>query len=94
VGSNPQKKAGVIEHLQAFDHAGLLFNEPPGQAGLPFIQSSDGVYSSIFPSRLQVDMGSSSALIVTRGIKIASEFLSDYLYVAVSMARKQMMPDV
>jgi hypothetical protein len=37
VGSNPQKKAGVIEHLQAFDHAGLLVNEPPGQAGLPFI---------------------------------------------------------
>jgi hypothetical protein len=32
-----KKKAGVIEHLQAFDHAGLLVNEPPSQAGLPFI---------------------------------------------------------
>jgi hypothetical protein len=31
------KKAGVAEHLQAFDHAGLLVNEPPGTAGLPFI---------------------------------------------------------
>jgi hypothetical protein len=30
VGSNPQKKPGVVEHLQAFDHAGLLVNEPPG----------------------------------------------------------------
>jgi hypothetical protein len=32
-----KKKAGVVEHLQAFDHAGLLVNEPPGQAGLPFV---------------------------------------------------------
>ncbi len=32
-----KKKSGVAEHLQAFDHAGLLVNEPPGQAGLPFI---------------------------------------------------------
>jgi hypothetical protein len=37
MGSNPQKKAGVVERLQAFDHAGLLVNEPPSQAGLPFI---------------------------------------------------------
>ena len=39
-------------------------------------------------------MGSSSALIVTRGMRIASEFFSDYLYVAVSMVRKQMTQDV
>jgi hypothetical protein len=32
-----KKKAGVVEHLQAFDHAGLLVNEPPGQTGLLFI---------------------------------------------------------
>jgi hypothetical protein len=31
------KKAGVAEHLEAFDHAGLLVDRPPGMAGLPFI---------------------------------------------------------
>ena len=31
------KKAGVVEHPEVFDHAGLLVNEPPGKAGLPFI---------------------------------------------------------
>ena len=35
------KKAGVVEHLEVFDHAGLLLNEPPGMAELPFVQSSD-----------------------------------------------------
>ena len=38
-------------------------------------------------------MGSSSTLIVMRGMKMASEFFSGYLYVAVSMVRKQMMQD-
>ena len=32
-----EKKTGVVEYPQVFDHAGLLVNEPPGQAGLPFI---------------------------------------------------------
>jgi hypothetical protein len=31
------KKADVAEHPKIFDHAGLLVNEPPGMAGLPFI---------------------------------------------------------
>ena len=31
------KKTGVVEHPKVFDHAGLLANEPPGRAGLPFI---------------------------------------------------------
>jgi len=26
-----------MEHLAVFDHVGLLVNEPPGTAGLPFI---------------------------------------------------------
>jgi len=34
---SPQKKTGAVEHPKVFDHAGLLANEPPGQAGLPFI---------------------------------------------------------
>ena len=32
-----QKKADVAEHPEAFDHVGLLFNEPPGRTGLFFI---------------------------------------------------------
>ncbi len=31
------KKADVAEHFHVFAHAGLLVNEPPGQAGLPFV---------------------------------------------------------
>ena len=31
------KKADVVEHPEAFDHVGLLFNEPPGKSGLFFI---------------------------------------------------------
>ena len=31
------KKADVAEHPKAFDHVGLLTNEPPGKAGLLFI---------------------------------------------------------
>ena len=32
-----RKKANVVEHPEVFDHVGLLVNEPPGKAGLPFI---------------------------------------------------------
>jgi hypothetical protein len=35
------KKADVVEHPEVFRHVGLLFNKPPGLAGLLFIQSSD-----------------------------------------------------
>jgi hypothetical protein len=31
------KKADVAEHPKAFDHVGLLSNEPPGKAGLLLI---------------------------------------------------------
>jgi len=31
------KKTDVGEHPEAFDHVGLLVNEPPGAAGLLFI---------------------------------------------------------
>jgi hypothetical protein len=31
------KKADVAEHPKAFRHVGLLFNKPPGTAGLLFI---------------------------------------------------------
>jgi hypothetical protein len=32
-----EKKADVAEYAEAFDHVGILVNEPPGQAGLLFI---------------------------------------------------------
>jgi len=32
-----RKKTGAAEHPEAFDHAGILVNGPPGAAGLPFI---------------------------------------------------------
>jgi len=32
-----RKKTDVAEHPQVLDHVGLLVNEPPGPAGLPFI---------------------------------------------------------
>ena len=32
-----KKKADVVDHLRVIDHVGLLVNEPPGAAGLPFI---------------------------------------------------------
>ena len=32
-----RKKTGVVERVHAFNHAGLLVNEPPGYPGLPFI---------------------------------------------------------
>jgi hypothetical protein len=31
-----KRKADVAKHPEAFDHAGLLVNEPPGTAGLLF----------------------------------------------------------
>ncbi len=31
------KKADVAEHFWVFDHVGVLVNEPPGNAGLPFV---------------------------------------------------------
>ena len=36
-----KKKADVAEHPEGFDHVGILVNQPPGTAGLPFIESSD-----------------------------------------------------
>jgi hypothetical protein len=39
--SSRTKKADVVKHPKAFDHVGLLFNEPPGKPGLHFISSLD-----------------------------------------------------
>ena len=35
--STANKKTDVAEHPEAFDHVGLLINEPPGTAELLFI---------------------------------------------------------
>jgi hypothetical protein len=37
VDHRQHQKADVAERLEAFDHVGLLFDEPPGTAGLLFI---------------------------------------------------------
>ncbi len=36
-GAASKKNADAAEHPEVFDHVGLLVNEPPGPAGLPFI---------------------------------------------------------
>src|SRR5271165_5876792 len=46
-GTTAKEKADVAEHPQGFDHVGLLVNEPPGPAGLLFIQSSDDTSSMV-----------------------------------------------
>jgi hypothetical protein len=37
ISAHTNRKADVAEHPQALHHVGLLFNESPGTAGLPFI---------------------------------------------------------
>ena len=39
------RKADVMKHPEAFDHVGLLVDEPPGEAGLPFNPSSENITS-------------------------------------------------
>ena len=41
-----KKKADMAEPPQGFDHVGLLFNQPPGTAGLPFNESSELEFSN------------------------------------------------
>ena len=40
-GTTAKEKADVVDHPQGFDRVGLLVSEPPGQAGLPLVLSSD-----------------------------------------------------
>jgi hypothetical protein len=37
VWGHSNKKTDVAKHPEVFGHVGLLVNEPPGLAGLPFI---------------------------------------------------------
>jgi hypothetical protein len=37
MAADKNKKTDVAEHPKAFDHVGLLVNEPPGKAELLFI---------------------------------------------------------
>jgi hypothetical protein len=64
-----QEKPTWWDTLKAFHHVGLLVNEPPGPAGLPFIESSDDFDPSSYRSRLPVRSSSISSLIVARGGK-------------------------
>ena len=82
----------MVEHPEAFDHVGLLVNEPPGQAGLLFISSSDDSHSSFHRSRLPLPTGSLIPLIVSRGSEIASEMFLVSLYYESEMARGRASP--
>ena len=66
VGSNSQKKSGVVEYPQVFDHAGLLVNEPPSLSRVALRLVVRRRLLSSYRSRLPVDMGSLSPFIVTR----------------------------
>jgi hypothetical protein len=35
--SASEKKTGVVEDDKAFGHAGVLFDGPPGNTGVPFV---------------------------------------------------------
>ena len=50
------KKADVAEHPEVFHHVGLLIDEPPDIAGLPFIQSSE-IVCIILPCPLRKATG-------------------------------------
>jgi hypothetical protein len=47
------KKADVVEHLEVFDHVGLLVDRSLGIAELPFIQSSNIFISFLYGSALR-----------------------------------------
>ena len=38
-----ERKKPMWSHLEVFDHIGLFADEPSGMAGLPFIESSEGI---------------------------------------------------
>jgi hypothetical protein len=59
-----KEKAGMVEHPKVSNHAGLFANEPPGQAGLPFIQSSDEIQLDFSGVEYQRRTGSIAPLIV------------------------------
>jgi len=44
--ASTNEKADVADHPTVIGHVGLLVDEPPGPAGLPFIQSSDDIWQS------------------------------------------------
>ena len=55
------KKAGVAEHTEVLDHAGLLVNKPPSTAGLLFNLSSSNFNSDSMDSDTESQAGQSLA---------------------------------
>jgi hypothetical protein len=78
----PKKKADVAKHPEVFGHVGLLCNEPPGQAGLLFILSSDDSHSSFPRSRLPLLAGSFVPYIIPRESAKTSKMSSASSYYA------------
>jgi hypothetical protein len=66
VHSKTQKKAGVVKRPQAFNHVGLLLNEPPREPSCSLC-SHPTTSTDLHPqSRVQVDRRSTDRLIVQR----------------------------
>jgi len=68
------KKADVAEHPWGFDQVGLLLDEPPGPAGLPFTESSDEFDRSFARSWMRVRTASESTFIMSNEAGMASKF--------------------
>jgi hypothetical protein len=57
-----ETKTDVNEHIEVPMHVGLLCNQPPDTAGLPFIESSDELTPSVYQTepRTQDNCGAGS----------------------------------
>jgi uncharacterized protein YbcI len=78
----------VAEYPKVFDHVGLLVNKPPGQAGLPFVSSSDHIQSG-FDNREDLCVSSPLSRIVPRKKDKASGLLVSGVVSWISMTREQ-----
>lgn len=66
-----EKKNDAVEHLEAFDRVGVLVNEPPGFAGLPFASHPTICLPITERYRVTVPLGSLYAI----GRRIAMDIL-------------------
>ena len=70
----------MIEHTQVFIHVGLLRNEPPDTAGLPFIKSSDELQGSFY----HVEFGKTTAFLKSKSVTGIRPELNHPLFISCS----------
>jgi hypothetical protein len=85
--SPEEKKADVEKHPEVFLHVGLLVDEPPSPAGLPFIQSSDNIYFDSHRRRPAMPIGTEFASHYAARCGVRKEILLILGYEGLSMAR-------